>query len=67
MDPAGIAQSVGIWALGREVLGSNLQAVLEVTLGHHSLTIPKCKTGTRPRPGNSRVYSKDHYMQVRAE
>ena len=50
--PAGIAQLVERWALGHEVLGSNLpQAVPEVTLGSYSsgsLTIPRCKIGTRP-------------------
>ena len=50
---AGIAQFVQSWALGHEVVGSNLtlSAVPEVTLGGHSsgsLTIPSCKIGTRP-------------------
>ena len=56
---AGMAQLVECWALGSQVLGSNLpQAVLEVTLGSHSsssLTIPRCKIVTRPRSGNSEL------------
>ena len=46
--------------LFREVLGSNLPlpAVTEVTLGSHSsgsLTIPRCKIGTRSWLGNSEL------------
>ena len=55
--PAGIAQLVERRALGREVVGSNLPlAVPEMTLSSHAsgrLTIPRCKIGTRPQPGNS--------------
>ena len=46
-----IARSVGRRALRREVVGLNLPAVPEVTLGGHSsggLTIPRCKIETRP-------------------
>ena len=57
-------------ALGRKVVGLNLPAIPEVTLSSHSsssLTIPKCKNGTRPMPGKIRVDSEDHYMKARAE
>ena len=42
----GIPQLVEPWALGRAVVGSNLPAIPEVTLGGYcscSLTIPRCK------------------------
>ena len=55
----GIAQLIEHWALGHEVLGSNLPlVVLKVTLSGHSsgsLTIPRCKIRTRPQPGNSEL------------
>ena len=54
--PAGIAQLVEGQASDHEVMGSNLPSVTEVTLGGHpsgSLTISRCKIGTRPWPGQS--------------
>ena len=56
--PAGLAQLVEHQVLGHEVLGSNLLAVTKVTLGgpsSGSLTIPRCKIGTRSRPRNSEL------------
>ena len=50
LSPAGAAQLVERQALGREVMGSDLPVVPEVTLSGHSsgsLTIPKCKIGTK--------------------
>ena len=57
-SPVVIAQWLERRALGREVVGSNLPAVSEVTLSGHpsgSLTIPRGKIGSRPRPGNSEL------------
>ena len=60
---AGWDSSVGRASdFGCEVLASNLPlaAVPEATLGSHSsssLTIPRCKIGTRPWPGKIRVDS----------
>ena len=65
--PARIAQSVQHRALGREVMGSNLPAVPEVTLGSHSsnsLTKPGCQIGTRLWPGKSELTPRIHYMQA---
>ena len=55
---AGIAQSVEHQALGHKVMGLNLPAILEVTMGSHSsnsLTIPRWNIWTRPRRGNSEL------------
>ena len=65
--PAGIAQLVERQALGCKVLSSNLAStnILEVTLGGHSnssLTIPKCKIGTRSRLGNSELTLRIQYF-----
>ena len=60
-------QSVERRALGHEVVGSNLPAVPKVTLGGHSsgsLTIPRCKNGTRSWPGQSELTLRMHYTQV---
>ena len=49
---------------------SVLPAIPEVTLGGHSkasLTIPRCRIGTRPWPGNSELTLRIHYAQVGAE
>ena len=48
-------------------MGSNLLAILEVTLGGHSsvsLTIPRCKIGTRSWPGQSELTPRIHYVQA---
>ena len=55
-----LTQSVERRGFGRkgEVVGWNLPAILEVTLDGHSsgsLTIPRCKIGTRSRHGNSEL------------
>ena len=50
-----------------EVLGLNLPAVPEVTLGGHSsssLTIPRCNIGTRPWLGKSKLSIRIDYSQV---
>ena len=54
-------------SLGREVVGSNLPPVPEVTLGGHSsgsLTIPRYKIGTRPWLEQSQLTLRIHYTQV---
>ena len=59
-----MAQSVEHRAL---VLGLNLPAVPEVTLGGHSsgsLTIPRCKIWGRPCSGKSALTPSIHYAQV---
>ena len=64
---ARIAQSVEYQALGRKVLGLDLPAVLEATLGIHSsssLTIQMCKIGTRLRLGKSEFSLRIHYAQT---
>ena len=51
--------------LGREVLGLNPASAC--TPGSHSsgsLTIPRCKIGTRPWPGKSELTPRNHYTQV---
>ena len=55
--------------LGREVMDSNLPlpAVLEVILGRHSygsLTIPRCKTGTRSLPWKLELSPMIQHAQV---
>ena len=65
--PPGIAQVVEHRDLGRKVVGLNLPAVPEVTLGSHSsssLTIPRCKFRTRPWPGHSEITMRIHYEQA---
>ena len=45
----------------------NLPATTEVTSGSHSrgsLTIPRCKIGTRPWPGQPELTLRIHYAQV---
>ena len=52
-------------SFGSQVLGSDLPAVLEVTMGDHSsssFTIPRCKIGTRSWPGQSELTLRIHYM-----
>ena len=49
------------------VVGSNLPTVQELTLGGHSsssFTIPRCKIGTRSRPGKSELTLRIHYVQA---
>ena len=58
-----IAQSVEHPALGCNILGSNLPAAPEMTLGSHScgsLTTPRCKIGTRSWPMNSELQTTEH-------
>ena len=65
--PVGIAQSVKHWALDHEVVGLNLPADLEVTLGGHSsssLTIPRCKIGTSPWPRQSQLTLRIKWKQA---
>ena len=56
----------GLWGPGFESASGSSGS----DIGSHSsgsLTLPRCKIGTRSWPGNSEVDFEDHYVQARAE